>query len=169
MKVFLLVMMFVLHLSAYEFVLLNKTEISDDDIIERVTSQIENYYASDETSIEFNLLEDKEAVLKVLDEYDYSGSDEDKDILLSKYQDLEEDLKTIFSTKYILIVEESLNRDERNELTIVLKVNNMNYFDTTYVMPVLEDKEQHYIDTITNVVLTYLVYKDKNFIQVHQL
>jgi len=169
MKVLVFVMMFVLHLSAYEFVLLNETDISDDDIIERVTSQIENYYASDETTIEFNLLEDKEAVIKVLDEYDYSGSDEDKDMLLSKYQDLEEDLKTIFDTKYILIVKESLNRDERNELTIVLKVNNMNYFDTTYVMPILEDKEQHYIDTITNVVLTYLVYKDKNFIQVHQL
>jgi hypothetical protein len=158
-----------LNIYGYEFVLLNKTDISDDDIIERITSQIENYYASDETTIEFNLLEDKEAVIKVLDQYDYSGSDEEKDEILSKYQDLEDDLKTIFNTKYILIVEENINRDERNELTIVLKVNNFNYFDTTYVMPLLDDKESHYIDTITNVVLTYLIYKDKNFINVHQL
>jgi hypothetical protein len=169
MKKFILILLFFANLSAYEFVLLNKTDISDEDIIDRITSQIENYYNSDETNIEFNLLEDKEAVIKVLDEYDYSGDDEEKEQLLSKFQDLEDDLKTVFETKYILIVEENVNSEERSELSIVLKVNNMNYFDTTYVMPELENKEQHYIDTITNVVLTYLTYKDKEFIKIHQL
>ena len=169
MRAVFFTLLFAFSLQAYEFVLLNKTDIDDSDIIDAITSQIDNYYESDESSIEFNSIEDKDAVLKVLQEYDYSGDEEEKKILLAKYQILEDDLKTIFSTKYILMVDEHINEEGRNELRITLKVDNVNYFDTTYIMPQLDDKEEVYADTITNVVLTYLLYKDKNFIKVHQL
>jgi hypothetical protein len=157
------------NLFAYEFVLLNSTDIGDQDIIDRIENQIKNYFFSEENEVVFKELDDKEAVLKILDQYDYSGDIDEQEKLIRKYEDSQEDLQTIFDTKYILIVNEKTNRDNRKELEVVLKVDNLNYFDSTFVMPNIDEKEMHYIDTITNVVLTYLVYKDKNFIKVHQL
>lgn len=169
MKYLVLVFLLVFNLKAYEFVLVNSTEIDDQDIIDRIENQIKNYYFSEENEVIFKSLDDKEAVLDILDEYDYSGDIDEQEQLIQKYEDSQDDLQTIFSTKYILIVREKTNRDNRKELEIVLKVDNLNYFDGTFVMPNIDEKELHYIDTITNVVLTYLVYKDKNFIKVHQL
>jgi len=169
MKYLVLIFLLVFNLKAYEFVLVNSTEIDDQDIIDRIETQIQNYYYSQESELVFKPLDDKESVLEILDEYDYSGDIDEQEQLIQKYEDSQEDLQTIFSTKYILIVREKVNRDNRKELEIVLKVDNLNYFDGTFVMPNIDEKELHYIDTITNVVLTYLVYKDKNFINIHQL
>ncbi|MCW9026178.1 MAG: hypothetical protein OQJ77_02580 [Thiovulaceae bacterium] len=169
MKYIVLIFLLAYNLMAYEFVLVNSTEIDDQNIIDRIENQIKNYYYSEENEIIFKELDDKEAVLEILDEYDYSGDVEEQEQLIQRYEDSQEDLQKIFSTKYILIVREKINRDNRKELEIVLKVDNLNYFDGTFVMPNIDEKELHYVDTITNVVLTYLVYKDKNFIKVHQL
>jgi len=169
MKSLIFLFLLIHNIFAYEFVLVNSTEIDDQDIIDRIENQIKNYYYSQENEVVFKELNDKEAVLKILDQYDYSGDIDEQEQLIRKYEDSQEDLQTIFDTKYILIVSEKTNRDKRKELEIVLKVDNLNYFDATFVMPNIDEKEIHYIDTITNVVLTYLVYKDKNFINVHQL
>ena len=169
MKYLLLMFLLVYNLLGYEFVLVNSTEIDDQDIIDRIENQIKNYYYSEENEVVFKPLNDKEAVLQILDEYDYSGDVDEQEQLIQKYEDSQEDLQTIFSTKYILIVREKTNRDNRKELEVVLKVDNLNYFDGTFVMPNIDEKGLHYMDTITNVVLTYLVYKDKKFINVHQL
>lgn len=169
MKSLIFLLLLVNHLLAYEFVLVNSTDIYDQDIIDRIENQINNYYYSEENEVVFKELDDKEAVLKILDKYDYSGDIDEQEQLIQKYEDSQDDLQTIFDTKYILIVSERTNRDNRKELDVVLKVDNINYFDSTFVMPNIFEKEMHYIDTITNVVLTYLVYKDKNFIKVHQL
>ena len=169
MKYLFFVFLLVLNLKAYEFVLVNSTEIDDQDLIDRIENQINNYYYSEDNEIVFKELNDKEAVLEILDEYDYSGDIDEQEQLIRKYEDSQEDLQTIFSTRYILIINEKTNRDKRKELEVVLKVDNLNYFDGTFVMPNIDEKEQHYIDTVTNIVLTYLVYKDKNFIKVHQL
>lgn len=169
MRYLLLVLLMVLHLKAYDFVLLNSTEVDDQDIIDRVENQIKNYYYSESNEIIFTPLEDKEAVLEILDEYDYSGDIDEQEQLIAKYEDLEDDLKIIFETRFILIVREKTNRENRKELEVVLKVDNLDYFDGNFVMPNIDEKDMHYIDTITNVVLTYLVYKDKKFINVHQL
>ncbi len=169
MKHLLFALLIVLNLKAYDFVLLNSTEIDDQDIIDRIENQIKNYYYSEQNEVIFTPLEDKEAVLEVLDEYDYSGDTDEQEQLIAKYEDLEDDLKIIFETKYILVVREKTNRENRKELEVVLKVDNMDYFDGNFVMPNIEERDLHYIDTITNVVLTYLVYKDKNFINIHQL
>ena len=169
MKHILLLVVFIINIHAYEFVLVNSTEIDDQNIIDRIENQIRDYYFSESNEIIFKPLDNKEDVLTILEDYDYSGDIDEQEELIRKYEDLEEDLKTIFSTKYVLIVKERVNRDKRAELDIVLKVESLNYFDGTFVMPNIDEKEQHYIDTITNVVLTYLVYKDKNFIKVHQL
>ncbi len=169
MKYILVALLLIVNLKAYEFVLVNSTEIDDQDIIDRIESQVNNYYFNEESEIVFKPLEDKDSVLKILDRYDYSGDEDEQEQLIRKYEDVEDDLKTIFDTKYILIVKERVNRDNRKELEIVLKVDNLNYFDGTFVMPNIDEKELHYIDTITNIVLTYLVYKDKEFIKVHQL
>ncbi len=169
MKSLIFLFLLVHNLLAYEFVLVNSTDIDDQDIIDRIENQIKNYYYSEESEVVFKPLNDKEAVLKILDHYDYSGDIDEQEQLIRKYEDSQEDLQTIFDTKYILIVNEKTNRDNRKELEVVLKVDNLNYFDSTFVMPTIDEKEMHYIDTITNVVLTYLVYKDKNFIKVHQL
>ena len=169
MKYLLLTLLLVLNLKAYDFVLLNSTEIDDEDIIDRIENQIKNYYYSEQNEIIFTPLEDKEAVLEILDEYDYSGDIDEQEQLIAKYEDLEDDLKIIFETKFILIVRERTTSENRKELEIVLKVDNLDYFDGNFVMPNIDEKNMHYLDTITNVVLTYLVYKDKNFIKVHQL
>lgn len=169
MKKLAILILLAINLFSYDFVLLNKTDIDDETIIDRITSQIENYYQSEDTQINFNLLDNKDEVLDVLQDYDFSGDEKEQKALLNKYQDLEDDLKTVFSTKYILIVDEKVNDENRNELNVVLKVNNMTYFDSTYLMPLLDNKEEVYSDTVTNVVLTYILYKDKNFINIHQL
>ncbi len=169
MKYFIVTLLLLVNLKAYDFVLLNSTEIDDQDIIDRIENQVRNYYFSPENEVIFTPLEDKEAVLEILDEYDYSGDIDEQEQLIAKYEDLQDDLKIIFETKYILIVKEKTNRENRKELEVVLKVENMDYFDGNFVMPNIDEKTQHYIDTITNIVLTYLVYKDKNFINVHQL
>jgi hypothetical protein len=169
MKKLLLSLLLLVNLKAYDFVLLNSTEIDDSDIIERIENQVKNYYGSEENDISFSELDDKEEVMKVLDEYDYSGDIDEQEQLISKNEDLEDDLKLIFTTKYILVVKETTSRDNRKELEISLKVDNVNYFDGSFVMPNIDEKELHYMDTIVNVVLTYLTYKDKNFINIHQL
>lgn len=169
MRYLILVFVLVLNLKAYEFVLVNSTDVDDQDIIDRIENQINNYYYSEENEVVFKVLDDKEAVLEILEEYDYSGDVDEQEQLIRKYEDNQEDLQTIFSTRYILITREKINRDKRKELEVVLKVDNLNYFDGTFVMPNIDEKSLHYIDTITNIVLTYLVYKDKNFIKIHQL
>jgi len=169
MRSLLILLLFIVNVKAYDFVLLNNTEIDDTDIIERIENQLKNYYDSDESQIVFHDLVDKEEVLKILDKYDYSGDIDEQEQLIREYEDLEEDLNTIFKTKYLLVINEKTNRDNRKELEIVLKVDNVNYFDGNFVMPNIDDKELHYMDTITNVVLTYLTYKDKNFIKINQL
>ena len=169
MKSLLFLLLVFVNIKAYDFVLLNNTEMDDTDIIERIENQLKNYYDSDESEIVFHDLEDKEEVLKILDKYDYSGDMDEQEQLISKYEDLETDLSLIFKTKYLLVVSEKTNRDNRKELEIVLKVDNVNYYDGNFVMPNINDKELHYMDTITNVVLTYLTYKDKNFIKINQL
>ncbi len=169
MRSLLILLLFLVNLKAYDFVLLNSTEIADEDIIERIEDQLNNYYSSDSSQITFHDLEDKEEILKILDKYDYSGDEDEQEQLLRQYEDLETDLNIIFNTKYLLVVNEKTNRDNRKELEIVLKVDNINYFDGNFVMPSIDDKELHYMDTIINVVLTYITYKDKNFIKVNQL
>ena len=169
MRYFIIALLLMVNLKAYDFVLLNSTEIDDQDIIDRVENQIRNYYFSEENEIIFTPLDDKEAVIEILDEYDYSGDIDEQEQLIAKYEDLEDDLKVIFETKFILIVREKTNRENRKELEVALKVDNLDYFDGNFIMPNIDEKDLHYIDTITNVVLTYLVYKDKNFINVHQL
>lgn len=169
MKIMLLAFFILTHISAYQFVLVNSTEIDDQDIIDKIEGQINNYYDHEKNEIEFMELENKEEVLTILNNYDYSGDKDEQQNLIRKYEDVEDDLNIIFSTKYILIVSEKLNRDGRYELEVVLKVNDFDYFDGSFVMPNIDEKESHYIDTITNIVLTYLVYKDKSFINIHQL
>ena len=169
MKNILFLFLVVTNIWAYDFVLLNKTDIDDSDIIERIENQIDNYYDSNESQIVFHELDDKEAVMKVLDRYDYSGDIDQQEQLIRKYEDLEDDLKLVFQTKYILIVKERVTQDKRKELDIVLKVDNINYFDGSFVMPNIDELDLQYMDTITSVVLTYLTYKDKNFIHIHQL
>jgi len=169
MKYLLLVLLLIVNLKAYEFVLINSTEIDDQDIIDRIENQVNNYYFSEQNEIVFKSLDDKDSVLAILEDYDYSGDEDEQEQLIRKYEDVEDDLKIIFETKYILIVKERENRDHRKELDVVLKVDNLNYFDGNFVMPNIDEKELHYIDTITNIVLTYLVYKDKEFIKIHQL
>jgi hypothetical protein len=68
-----------------------------------------------------------------------------------------------------VIVSENIDREGRSELKVELKVDNVSYLDTQFIMPRVEDKEQHYANTIANIILTYIAYKDKNFIKVHQL
>jgi len=169
MKSLLTIFLLLLNLQAYEFVLVNSTDIDDQDIIDRIEGQINNYYHSVDNEVTFKTLEDKEAIIKILDSYDYSGDIDEQEQLVRKYEDSQDDLQSIFSTKYILIVKEKTNRDNREELEVVFKVNNNDYFDGNFVMPNVDEKESLYIDTITNIVLTYLVYKDKNFIKIHQL
>ena len=101
--------------------------------------------------------------------YDYTDDKQVQEEMIANNEDLEDDLRTIFKTKYFLIISEDIDREGRAELKIVLKVDNINYLDTQFIMPRLEDKEIHYVNTITNIVLTYIAYKDKNFIKVHQL
>ncbi|MEA2049168.1 MAG: hypothetical protein U9O56_00320 [Campylobacterota bacterium] len=169
MKKLLTIFALSLQLFAYEFVLLNSSSVDDEFIIETINNQMNNYYKDETNQIEFQELDAKDEIIKLLSKYDYTDDKQVQDELIEKNEELEDDLKLIFSTKYFLIVSETIDREGRSELKIVLKVDNVNYLDTQFIMPRLEDKELHYVNTIANVVLTYIGYKDKNFIKVHQL
>jgi len=168
-KKLLVLMLFCGQLFAYDFILLNSTTIDDEFIIETVNNQIENYYNNDQNKIVFHELDNKDEILKLMKNYDYTDDKQIQAELINKNEELEDDLKLIFKTKYFLIVSENIDRDGRSELKVQLKVDNINYLDTQFIMPKLEDKELHYANTISNIVLTYIAYKDKNFIKVHQL
>jgi hypothetical protein len=170
MRKIVMIMVFIVSVFGYEFVMLNSTEIDDDTIIEAINEQLNNYYYDKDgkSVVEFKEIYNKEDLLKVLEDYDFS---DDKDIqkeLIESHEDLEDDLDTIFNTKYFLIVTEKKDYEGRVELNITLKVDNVNYFDESYLMPILEDKEAHYINTISGIVLTYIAYKNKDFINVYQ-
>ncbi len=157
-----------LHLFAYEFVLLNSTSIDDDTIIETINNQIDYYYTDEKNKVVFHELDSKEAILKLMDSYDYTDDKQMQDELIEQNEELEDDLKLIFKTKYFLIISQDIDREGREELKVQLKVNNINYLDTQFIMPRLEDKELHYANTVANIVLTYISYKDKEFIKVYQ-
>ncbi|MEA2017285.1 MAG: hypothetical protein U9N59_02455 [Campylobacterota bacterium] len=169
MKKIILTILFSIQLFGYDFVLLNSSSIDDDVIIETVNNQLDNYYNDEANKIKFVELDAKDDILKLMKNYDYTDDKQVQEELIGNNEELEDDLRTIFSTKYFLIVSEDIDREGRAELKIVLKVDNINYLDTQFIMPRLEDKELHYVNTITNIVLTYIAYKDKNFIKVHQL
>ena len=169
MKKFILILMTSIQLFAYDFILLNSTTIDDEFIIETINNQMNNYYNDEENKIEFHELDSKESILKLMKTYDYTDDKQIQEEMIENNEDLEDDLRLIFKTKYFLIVSESIDREGRAELKVELKVDNINYLDTQFIMPRLEDKELHYVNTITNIVLTYIAYKDKNFINVHQL
>jgi hypothetical protein len=169
MKYIIGALIFSIQLFGYEFILLNSTTIEDDVIVENIVSQINNNYFNEENKIEFKELENKEDILNLMKEIDFTGDPDELKTLIAEHEDLEDDLNLIYKTKYFLIVSQNIDREGRDELKIVLKVDNVDYFDSEFIMPRLEDKEAHYVDTIANVVLTYISYKDKNFIKVHQL
>lgn len=169
MKKLLAVLVLSIQMFAYEFVLLNSSTIDDEFIIETINNQMKNYYFDENNEVVFKELDAKEAVLKLMKSYDYTDDKQIQEELIEKNEELEDDLRLIFKTKYFLIVSESIDREGRAELKVELKVDNVNYLDTQFIMPKLEDKELHYVNTIANIVLTYIAYKDKNFIKVNQL
>ena len=169
MKKILTILTLSLHMFAYEFVLLNSTTIDDEFIIETIKNQIKNYYFDEANEVKFHELDSKEEILKLLKNYDFTDDKQIQEELIENNEDLEDDLRLIFKTKYFLIVSEDIDREGRAELKIELKVDNISYLDTQFIMPKLEDKDLHYVNTIANVVLTYISYKDKNFIKVNQL
>jgi len=169
MKKFLMIIFICLNLFAYDFVLLNSTDVDDDVIIDEIESQFKNYYYSESSQVVFNKLDNKNAILKLLDEYEYTDDKQLQEELIKNNEDLEDDLKLLFKTKYFLIVSESLDREGRTELSIKLKVDNVTYMDTNFIVPHLDDKESFYANIVANIMLTYISYKDKNFLKVHQL
>jgi len=169
MKKLFLILFAAIQLLAYDFVLLNSTSLDDETIIEAINNQMNNYYNDDNNKIVFHELSSKDEIIKLLKDYDYTDDKQIQEELISNNEDLEDDLRLIFKTKYFLIVSETINQEGRSELRVVLKVDNINYLDTQFIMPKLEDKEAHYTNTIANIVLTYIAYKDKNFIKVRQL
>jgi len=166
---FLLIVILIGQLFAYDFVLLNSSSIDDDIIIETINNQIKNYYNNDTNKIVFHELDSKEDIIKLMKRYNYTDDKQVQEELIKNNEDLEDDLRLIFKTKYFLIVSENIDREGRSELKVELKVDNVSYLDTQFIMPRVEDKEQHYANTIANIILTYIAYKDKNFIKVHQL
>jgi len=169
MKKIILILLSTIHIFAYDFILLNSTSIDDDFIIETVNAQMDNYYDDTNNKIEFHELDSKDEILALMKDFDYTDDKQIQDEMIDNNEELEDDLKLIFKTKYFLIVSEDIDREGRVELKVVLKVDNVNYLDTQFIMPRLEDKELHYVNTIANIVLTYISYKDKNFIKVNQL
>ncbi len=169
MKKILIVLALSLQLFSYDFVLLNNSSVQDDFIISTIEDQMKNYYFDDKNKIVFHELSAKEAIIKLLKNYDYTDDKQVQDEMIKKNEELEDDLRLIFETKYFLIVSESIDREGRPELRVELKVDNVNYLDTQFIMPRLEDKELHYVNTIANIVLTYIAYKDNAFIKVQQL
>jgi len=169
MKKIFLILAISIQIFAYDFILLNSSSIDDDVIIDTINSQMKNYYNDPSNKIVFHELDNKDAILKLMESYDYTDDKQIQEELISNNEDLEDDLRLIFKTKYFLIVSESLDREGRTELKVVLKVDSTNYLDTQFIMPRLDDKDTYYANTIANIVLTYIAYKDKNFIKVHQL
>jgi len=169
MKYFLITLAMSIHLFAYDFVLLNSTSIDDDFITDTIKNQMDNYYNDKKNQIVFHELDSKNEILKLMDSYDYTDDKQIQQELIDDNEELEDDLKLIFKTKYFLIVSQNIDRDGRAELKIQLKVDSTTYLDTQFIMPRLEDKDMHYANTIANIVLTYIMYKDKDFIKVHQL
>ncbi len=169
MKKIILALALSLQVFAYDFILLNSTSIDDEFMIETINNQMKNYYNDEENKIVFHDLDAKDEILKLMKTYDYTDDKQIQEELIENNEELEDDLRLIFKTKYFLIVSENIDREGRAELKVELKVDNINYLDTQFIMPRLEDKELHYVNTVTNIVLTYIAYKDKNFIKVHQL
>jgi len=169
MKKIFFILVFVVQLFSYDFILLNSTTVDDDVIISTIKDQIKNYYNNDQVGINFSELDNKNEIIKLMANYDYTDDKQVQEELISNNEDLEDDLRLIFKTKYFLIVSENIDREGRSELKVELKVDNVSYLDTQFIMPRVEDKEQHYANTIANIILTYIAYKDKNFIKVHQL
>ena len=168
-KTIFLLLVLTLNVIAYEFILLNNTTIDDEELIEAIQNQVKHYYYTEENDINFYELNNKEKILAIINNFDYSGNKGEQKSIIAKHEDLEDDLEKIFNTEYFLIVNEQIDRDGRDELSVVIKVKNVNYFDSSFIMPKLDEKNEHYINTIANIVLTYIAYKDKNFIKVNQL
>lgn len=168
-KKILLILAMSIQLFAYDFILLNSTSIDDEFIIDTINNQMKDYYNDEVNKVVFHELDAKEAVLNLMKDYDYTDDKQIQEELIEDNEEIEDDLKLIFNTKYFLIVSETIDREGRAELKVELKVDNINYLDTQFIMPRLEDKELHYVNTIVNIVLTYITYKDKNFIKVNQL
>ena len=169
MKKILVILFFSIQVFAYDFILLNSTSIDDEFIIETINSQMKNYYDDEVNKVVFHEIDSKDDILKLMKSYDYTDDKQVQEELIANNEELEDDLRLIFKTKYFLIVSENIDREGRAELKVELKVDNINYLDTQFIMPRLEEKELHYVNTISNIVLTYIAYKDKNFIKVHQL
>ena len=72
MKKIFLILLACFHLFAYDFILLNSTDIDDDVIIDEIEGQFKNYYYSEDNKIVFNKLDNKNGILKLLDEYEYT-------------------------------------------------------------------------------------------------
>lgn len=169
MKKIIVMLVATMQLFAYDFILLNSTTIDDEFIIETINNQMDNYYSDEKNEVVFHELDSKDEILNLMKDFDYTDDQQIQDEMIEDNEELEEDLKLIFKTKYFLIVSEDIDREGRVELKVVLKVDNVNYLDTQFIMPRLEDKELHYVNTIANIVLTYIAYKDKEFIKVNQL
>ncbi len=169
MKKIILILLLAIQLFAYDFVLLNSTSVDDDFIIETINNQMQNYYDDPSNKIVFHELDAKDAILKLMQNYDFTDDKQIQEEMIQNNEELEDDLRLIFKTKYFLIVSEDIDREGRSELRVQLKVDNVNYLDTQFIMPRLEDKDLHYVNTIANIVLTYITYKDKHFIKIHQL
>jgi len=169
MKKILVVIALSLKLFSYDFVLLNNSSVDDDFIVSTIEDQMKNYYFDTKNKIVFHELSNKDAIIKLMKTTDYSDDKQIQEELIRKNEDLEDDLRLMFETKYFLVVSETIDREGRPELRVELKVDNVNYLDTQFIMPKLEDKELHYVNTIANIVLTYIAYKDSNFIKVQQL
>lgn len=169
MKKIFLALFATVQLFSYDFILLNSTSLDDEFIIETINNQMINYYNDNINKVTFHELDSKEEVLKLMKNYDYTDDKQIQEELIENNEELEDDLRLIFKTKYFLIVSETIDREGRSELKVTLKVDNINYLDTQFIMPRLDDKEIHYVNTIANIVLTYIAYKDKNFIKVRQL
>ena len=169
MKKIILIFLTTLNIFAYDFILLNSTAVDDEFIIDTVNAQMDNYYNDTDNKIVFHELESKDEILALMKDFDYTDDKQIQSEMIENNEELEDDLKIIFKTKYFLIVSEDIDREGRVELKVVLKVDNVNYLDTQFIMPRLEDKELHYVNTVANIVLTYISYKDKNFIKVNQL
>ena len=169
MKKIFFILVFVVQLFSYDFILLNSTTVDDDVIISTIKDQIKNYYNNDQVGINFSELDNKNEIIKLMANYDYTDDKQVQEELISNNEDLEDDLRLIFKTEYFLIVSEDIDREGRTELNVKLKVNNINYLDTIFIMPKLDDKDTQYSNTLANIILTYISYKDKQFIKINQL
>jgi len=167
MRYLTVVLIFCINLFGYNFVLLNNTGVEDDAVIEYIEAQFTNhYYSSDsDKNIKFAELTNKEELMKIILDYDYSSDREEQQKLIDKYEDLEDDLNAIFNAEYFLIAKETKDREGRDELQVVLKYKGSNYLDETYIMPRLEDdkRDDLYIKTLANIVLLYIGQNDTDF------